>query len=575
MSVLRRNMFNRGGYAHRGTGIASGFLPVRMHEGGELPPDHKHTYMPDKSDAEVMNLLQAGSLTTTTPGNTYQGTEVPTLEELYEEKLPTAKKLFGEPAKPTPGGELVFPWLMNLSASLMSGKSLQGGFGGALEIIGNAMRESTPALTEAMALRKAGERANRAEEIEAAKIAYQSAETERASLLDQASSLESTKLKLDAPEIGDTLFLVPENKAHLPTNVIMAYQKEETIDGKRIKNLYNFDGTLLDGKFTTYTGKAKPKDFSGVNVRFTIPGETEDEVAVSMYGKGYNELDDMQKQSVIDKIEEYEPIETERMAIGKFEQDLDGDWGVKYYYKDDENVEHELPGNAVIIAREGDASEVGQTMDKKEEKALMEQEIAGTKFILKAIEAWSVISAQPGAATDVGNLAGVMDRIVADAKALVAVMGGTYEVDHAAMENYMEEDLGIATAKLRSVYLDLAISRAVFVEGGTRVTDRDVINQLNIIGAKGKSPEAALVLLQDFVDFVARDYWVEHKIRAEKNKLIEPVDEFYLLRNLKLPWRTTGTIAEGNENNTTIGPSDDDDEVRKKILEILEEREKD
>ena len=66
----------------------------------------------------------------------------------------------------------------------------------------------------------------------------------------------------------------------------------------------------------------------------------------------------------------------------------------------------------------------------------------------------------------------------------------------------------------------------------------------------------------------------EHKIRAEKNKLIEPVDENYMLRNLKLPWRTTGTIAEENDNNTTIGPSDDDDEVRKKILEILEEREK-
>ena len=544
MGVLNRNMFNRGGYAHRGTGITSGLMPVRMHEGGV--PDHKHTYMPDKSDAEVMELLQAGSLTTTTPGDTYQGTEVPTLEELYEKKLPTAKKLFGEPAKPTPGGELVFPWLMNLSASLMSGKSLQGGFGGAMEIIGNAMRESTPALTEAMALRKAEERANRAEEIEAAKIAYQSAETERASLLDQASSLESTRLKLDAPEIGETLFLVPENKAHLPQNVVMAYQKEETIDGKRIKNLYNFDGELLDGKFTTYTGKTKPKDFSGINVRFTIPGETEED----------------------------EPITTERMAVGRFEQDLDGDWGVKYYYKDDLGQEHELPGNAVIIAREGDASEVGQTMDMKEQKALMEQEIAGTKFILKAIDAWTVINSQPGAATDVGNLAEFADRIVADAKAFVAVMGGTYEVDHDAMDNYLKEDLGIASAKLRSVYLDLAISRAVFVEGGTRVTDRDVINQMNIIGARGKSPEAALVLLQDFVDFVARDYWVEHKIRAEKNKLIEPVDENYLLRNLKLPWRTTGTIAEGNDNNTTIGPDSDDDEVRKKILEILEEREK-
>ena len=82
MSVLRRNMFNGGGYAHRGTGITSGLTPVRMHEGGVA--DHKHTYVPDKSAAEVMELLQAGSLTTPTPGDTYQGTEVPTLEQIYD-----------------------------------------------------------------------------------------------------------------------------------------------------------------------------------------------------------------------------------------------------------------------------------------------------------------------------------------------------------------------------------------------------------------------------------------------------------------------------------------------------------
>ena len=514
-----------------------------MNEGGVA--DHKHTYMPDKSDAEVMELLQAGSLTTTTPGDTYQGTEVPTLEQLYEKKLPVAQRLFGDPIEPMSKMERLSPWLMNLGAALMSGKSMQGGFGGAIDILGNAMKESTPALTEAMAMKRAEERANRKEQIEAAKIAYSSAETERASLLDQASSLASTKIKLDAPEIGDTLFLVPEDKAQIPQNVIMAYQKEETIDGKRIKNLYDFDGELLKGKYTTYKGKDKPKEFSGINVKFSIPGETEDD----------------------------DPIELERMAIGRFEFDEDiGEYKVNYYYKDDAGDEQELPGNAVIISREGDASGIGQGADLKEQKALLEQEIAGTKFITQALDAYKTIIANPAAVTDVGELAVFVDRVVADAKAFVVAMGGTYDVDEAAMDNYLD-DMGITTSKLKSVYLDLAISRAVFVEGGTRVTDQDVINQLRIIGARAKSPEAALVLLKDFVYDTARNFYMENLIRSEKNTLINPVDENYLLRNLTLPWDDTGTgtIGDGNENNTTIGASDDKEEI-KKILEILEER---
>ena len=515
-----------------------------MNEGGVA--DHKHTYMPDKSDAEVMELLQAGSLTTTTPGDTYQGTEVPTLEQLYEKKLPVAKRLFGDPIEPMSKMERLSPWLMNLGASLMSGKSLQGGFGGAMEIMGNAMKESTPALTEAMAMKRAEERANRKEQIEAAKIAYSSAETERASILDQASSLASTKIKLDAPEIGDTLFLVPEDKSQVPENVIMAYQKEETIDGKRIKNLYDFDGNLLKGKYTTYKGKEKPKDFSGTNVKFSIPGENEGDA----------------------------PIELERMAIGRFEFDEDeGEYKVNYYYTDDNGDEQELPGNAVIISREGDASTIGQGADVKEQKALLEQEIAGTKFITKALDAYRVIKAQPGTVTDVGDLAVFADRIMADAEAFIAIMGGTYEVDEAKLENYLETDLGISSSKLKSVYLDLAISRAVFVEGGTRVTDQDVINQLRIIGARAKSPEAALVLLKDFIYDTARNFYTETKIRADKNSLIEPVDENYLLRNLTLPWDDTGTgtIGDGNNDNKTIG-ANDDPEILSLIEKIIKEK---
>ena len=529
MSVLRRSMFRGGGFAHRGTGITTGLNT------------------PKRGYVDGPGSYQGIGESSLPESNTYYGTEVPTLEELYEKKLPVAQRLFGDPIEPMSKMERLSPWLMNLGAALMSGKSMQGGFSGALDILGNAMKESTPALTESMAMKRAEERANRKEQIEAAKIAYQSAETERASLLDQASSLASTKLKLDAPEIGDTLFLVPEDKSQIPQNVIMAYQKEETIDGKRIKNLYDFDGNLLTGKYTTYKGKDKPKEFSGINVKFSTPGENEGDP----------------------------PTELERMAIGRFEFDEDeGEYKVNYYYTDDAGNEQPLPGNAVIIAREGDASTIGQGADVKEQKALLEQEIAGTKFITKAIDAYKVITSQPGAVTDVGELAVFADRIIADAKAFVAAMGGTYEVDEAKLENYLETDLGISSAKLKSVYLDLAISRAVFVEGGTRVTDQDVINQLRIIGARAKSPEAALVLLKDFVHDTARNFYMENKIRADKNNLIEPVDENYLLRNLILPWDDTGTgtISDGNNDNKTIG-ADDDEATRELILKILKEKE--
>ena len=53
MSVLRRNMFNRGGFARHGTGITSGLTPVRMHEGGE--PGHRH----DTMDIEELKKRQA------------------------------------------------------------------------------------------------------------------------------------------------------------------------------------------------------------------------------------------------------------------------------------------------------------------------------------------------------------------------------------------------------------------------------------------------------------------------------------------------------------------------------------
>ena len=94
MRVLRRKLFNRGGYAHRGTGITSGLTPVQRFQGG-------------------------GQAT------------------IRPEMLPT--------------------W-MTFMGNLASGKSYKGGVGGAMDILGQATTATAPVLGKALAARRAKER---------------------------------------------------------------------------------------------------------------------------------------------------------------------------------------------------------------------------------------------------------------------------------------------------------------------------------------------------------------------------------------------------------------------------------
>ena len=92
MSVFRRKLFNRGGYAHRGTGITSGLTPVQR--------------------------FQTGGQATIKP-----------------EMLPT--------------------W-MTFMGNLASGKSYKEGFGGAMDILGQAATATAPVLAEGIAEAKKG-----------------------------------------------------------------------------------------------------------------------------------------------------------------------------------------------------------------------------------------------------------------------------------------------------------------------------------------------------------------------------------------------------------------------------------
>jgi len=529
MSVLQRKLFNRGGSVARGTGITSGLIntPKRGYVDGpgsyagmgeeNLPTGTAGLF--DTGPVPAGKILDAGA-----PVNTTSYTSnLPTVADIVrDETLPLYKQIYGEGPAPMTTAEKLAPYILQVSQSLLAGKSKKDGAAGFFDIVSDAFASGAPALNQALGVKRQEDKLKRAEEVEVMKLAISSAEDRAKSNLTNATSLENTRLKNNAPKIGDTKFLVKKGSDMIPSSVIAAYEAEETINGRRIKVLRDFDGKLLTDEYVEYDGAQAPKDFAGTNAQFTI-GEGEDAKLV------------------------------ERMIVGRFEKDPEtNQYNVKYYYKDDNGDEQEVPGDAVITSRAGEASEVGtKNADRKQYDMNLENEIGARNFIDSALNAFKEIKKNPSAVTDIGDVATFFDRIKADAQAIVALAGGTFEIDEDILYGKMEElGLAVDNQRLRSIYLDLAISRAVFKEGGTRVTDRDVINQLRIIGAYGKSPEAALVLIRDFIAQTEREYVTRHNKYAEQNTLIDPVPDNFITGNMNLPW---SSVPNENDEDQVIG----------------------
>ena len=529
MGILQRRLFNRGGSVARGTGITSGLIntPKRGYVDGpgsyqgigdeNLPAST--AALLDTGPVPAGKILDAGS-----PVNTTSYTSnLPTVADIVrDETLPLYKQIYGEGPAPMTTSEKLAPYILQVSQSLLAGKSKKDGAAGFFDIVSDAFASGAPALNQALGVKRQEDKLKRAEEVEVMKLAINSAEDRVKSNLTNATSLENTRLKNNAPKIGDTKFLVKKGSDMLPSSIVAAYEAEETINGRRIKVLRDFDGRLLTDEYIEYDGAQAPKDFAGTNAQFTI-GEGEDAKLV------------------------------ERMIVGRFEKDPEtNQYNVKYYYKDDNGVEQEVPGDAVITSRAGEASEVGtKNADRKQYDMNLENEIGARNFIDSALNAFNEIKKNPSAVTDIGDVATFFERIKADAQAIVALAGGTFEIDEDILYGKMDDlNLAVNNQRLRSIYLDLAISRAVFKEGGTRVTDRDVINQLRIIGAYGKSPSAALVLLRDFIGQTEREYVLRHNKYAEQNTLIDPIPDNFITGNMNLPW---SSVPSANDEDQVIG----------------------
>ena len=113
MAVLNRKLFNRGGpVSSRGVGITSGLVPVQKFDNGGEATAIGEAYKKN------LEMLQSLGIT-------------PEREEFSRLKASS-------------------PALMTLGAKLLSGRSLQGGLGGGLDILGQATEAAAPQFGEAI-----------------------------------------------------------------------------------------------------------------------------------------------------------------------------------------------------------------------------------------------------------------------------------------------------------------------------------------------------------------------------------------------------------------------------------------
>ena len=151
MSVLNRKLFNRGGrVSSRGVGITSGLATPRRgyvdRPGSYAGHDGAETSLPSRFD------------------------------ELFQEKRETLESIV-PPREDFNRFQAATPALLNFFSNLMSGRSLQGGLGGALDITGQALQQSTPLFNQALAEARQDKANRRAEDLQIGLQAFSSAES--------------------------------------------------------------------------------------------------------------------------------------------------------------------------------------------------------------------------------------------------------------------------------------------------------------------------------------------------------------------------------------------------------------
>ena len=239
MSVFNRKLFNNQLYQSKGTGITTGL------------------------DAEDNRLNQ-----------------------LFEQQQSILQSI-RPPTQEVSKFEAASPALIALGAGLMSGRSFQGGFGGALDILGQATAGALPLANEALATRRKAKADERAEQFQLDLQAYGTAtDMLAAEKLAEAKKLEDAAVFKHKGTFNE-VFTYPtdpqadgyvEEKAGQKVNRIVSISAKETPTG----TVYGDENILSEEPYideTPPTGTAK-------NILFKTGSKANDTSAAIVYNNG-------------------------------------------------------------------------------------------------------------------------------------------------------------------------------------------------------------------------------------------------------------------------------------------------
>tara|TARA_R110002020_G_scaffold262563_2_gene477015 strand:- start:3898 stop:6102 length:2205 start_codon:yes stop_codon:yes gene_type:complete len=202
MGVLNRNMFNRGGFAHRGTGITSGLDTPRR--GLVTGPGGYSGKTEEKLAQEILfGLDNEDNKSKENTQSSLPKFKARDFSTIFKEKQGILQNL-RPPTQEFNKFDAATPALMTFFGNLMSGKSFQSGWSGAFDIAGESLTKATPQFSEALASRRAAEAADRKEKFALDLQAFGSAETAHAAeMLREAKAME-TKYKTKTTTIDGT-----------------------------------------------------------------------------------------------------------------------------------------------------------------------------------------------------------------------------------------------------------------------------------------------------------------------------------------------------------------------------------
>ena len=299
MAILNRKMFNKGGQvSSRGVGITSGLVIPKYEHGG-----------------------------------------LHTQEDFFEQNKEMLSKYY-QPQEEQSRLRAASPALLALGSALLSGRSYQGGVGGALEILGGATAQATPFFDDMIKQRRAEKNAARQEafnlDMKALDFAREDMETQEA--------------KFKPLEFGDELLrLTPEGTY-------------ETISTKPSKLVEAYDNVLNDNVFVSEALIRADAEAAAVPV---APGE-------DSYAQRYTVKRTIDKDSLVEvydtekKTYTYIPEDT-LMALSKKAVD-DPDFEPRYIPKAPDNdfvtmYDRDLKQNVTVFK-----SSVIESIDKGQNK---------------------------------------------------------------------------------------------------------------------------------------------------------------------------------------------------------------